>query len=144
MKSNTYIVLTQNSNSEHMTEETTTVNCNFCKKQMQSPANSINKKQMCYECFCTKEHTDTAIKECYIEIPQDEFIEEFASTLAQDIVERAFPTLWKTRENTYKDLSTKDLAQELFGQGAYLGIKSFMQTTKEWNEGRKPHARRKS
>ncbi len=111
-------------------------NCSFCGKEVECPEDMLekSKKHMCYECFVKEEPPDEEIKDVHVAIPMDKMSEIAASGMADELVEEAFPWLWSKSKSELKELSKKDLAQELFGAGVYLGVKAFMEGMKEMEE----------
>jgi hypothetical protein len=109
------------------------VNCSFCSKEIECPENMLNaEKHSCFECFqelSKKENVD--IRKVHVDVPMDKFTEFVPETMTSSIVAEAFPEMWKERKEELKELSKKGLAEEMFGAGAYVAIKSFMQAMEE-------------
>lgn len=112
------------------------VNCSFCGNEIECPESMLekSKKHMCYECFMTKEPSDEEIKDVHVDIPTDKIPEVTASGMADKLVEEVFPELWSERKGELKEMSKKDLAEEMFGAGVYLGVKTFIEAMKEIEE----------
>ncbi|MBI2548436.1 hypothetical protein HYW21_03730 [Candidatus Woesearchaeota archaeon] len=114
-------------------EKSIKVNCSFCGNEIECPESMLEKanKHMCYECFITKELSDEEIKDVHVDIPRDKMSEFAASEFADNIVEETFSALWSDRKEELKEMSKKDLAQEMFGAGVYLGVKEFIDSMKQ-------------
>ena len=115
------------------------VNCSFCGNEIECPEDMLeeSKKHMCYECFITKELSDEEIKDVHVDIPTDKMPEITAAGMADGMVKEAFPELWSERKSGLKQMSKKDLAQEMFGAGIYFGVKTFMESMKQKEEQEK-------
>ena len=119
-----------------MNQKSVKVNCDFCGKEMECPADMLkeSKKHMCYQCFITKRPADEEIKNVHVDIPMDKMPEVAASGMADKMVEEVFPRLWSERKDELKEMSKKDLAVEMFGAGIYFGVKTFMESMKQVEE----------
>ena len=117
-------------------DESVKVNCSFCGSEMECPKDMLgkSKKNMCYECFITKEPTEEEIKNVHVDIPMDKLPQITASGMADSMIEDAFPDVWSGKKSELKEMSRKALAAEMFGAGVYLGVKSFMETMQETEE----------
>src|SRR3989344_6088948 len=112
------------------------VDCSFCGNKIECPKDMIetSKKHMCYECLITRVPADEEIKDVHVDIPTAKMPEIAASGMADKMVEELFPGLWSERKNELKEFSKKDLAAEMFGAGAYIGVKAFMESIKNVKE----------
>ena len=99
------------------------VNCSFCGNEIECPEDMLAtaNKHMCYECFITQEPSDEAIRDVHVDIPNDKIPEVTASGMADRAVDDVFPGVWSERKDELRELSKRDLAQEMFGAGAYMG-----------------------
>ncbi|MFH0874593.1 MAG: hypothetical protein V1859_01555 [archaeon] len=118
-----------------MDEKTVNVNCDFCGKEIECPISMMekSKKHMCHECFLErpKNGSDEELKDVHVDFPTEDFIEEAANMMVGKMVDETFPSLWSERKNQLKELSKKELAQEMFGAGAYLALSTFMKLQHE-------------
>jgi len=112
------------------------VNCSFCNKEMECPEDMLekSKKHMCYECLITRGPSEEEIEDVHVDIPMDKMIETAVSGMADKMVEETFPELWRERKSELKEMSKKNLAEEMFGAGVYFGIKTFIETMKNLEE----------
>lgn len=112
------------------------VDCSFCGNEMECPEEMLekSKKHMCYECFIKNEPSDKEIKNVHVDIPMDKMQEMTASGIAGMMVEEAFPEIWGERKSELKEMSKKELAEEMFSIGVYSGIKAFMESLKQIEE----------
>ena len=112
------------------------VNCSFCGNEIECPEDMLkkSKKHMCYECFITHEPSDEEMKDVHVDIPKDKLSEVSASSMADRMVEEAFPEMWSNKKEELKEMSKKELAEEMFGAGVYLGVKTFMDMMKKMEE----------
>lgn len=112
------------------------VHCSFCNNEIECPEDMLekSKKHMCYECFITKEPSDEEVKDVHVDIPMEKMPETLASGMADRMVEEVFPELWSKRKNGLKEMSKKNLAEEMFGAGVFLGIRAFMDSMRQIEE----------
>ena len=61
----------------------------------------------------------------------DELIPE---NLTNSLVGEAFPDVWKERKEELKAMSKRDLAEEMFGTGAYIAIQQMLYTMKQMDK----------
>ena len=110
------------------------VNCSFCEKEIECPENMLEKaeKHMCFECFQDISKKETIdISKVHVDIPMEKFDETIPELMTNSIVKEVFPEVWSERKQELKEMSKKGLAEEMFGEGAYIAIKSFMENIKE-------------
>ncbi len=109
------------------------VNCNFCNGEMECPEDMFkqSKKHMCYKCFMSNEHFDVEEKEVHVDIPLDKLPEATASGMVSTLVADVFPDVWAEKKEELKEMSKKELAEEMFAEGVYCGVKAFMEGIKE-------------
>ena len=88
---------------------------------------------MCYKCFQNAGELAKGedLRDVHVDIPMDEFIPE---NLINSLVEEAFPDVWKERKEELKAMSKKDLAEEMFGAGAYIAIQQMLHTMKQMDK----------
>ena len=112
------------------------VNCDFCSKEMECPETMLKtaKKQMCFECFNNKNYPDEELKDVHVDIPINEIQENVCSEMADKMVNDIFPEMWQSKKEELKEMSKKNIAEEMFGAGVYLGVKAFLETLKEAEE----------
>jgi|YNPBryantNP2012_1023418.scaffolds.fasta_scaffold03956_7 hypothetical protein len=108
------------------------VKCDWCGKEIECPEEMMktSKKYMCSECFRDPENVKsmkkTGIGNIYIDADLEDMLDFTAEDLARGMVEELFPEVWHDKKNELRDLSKKELSQEMFGLGAFLGIRYFM------------------
>ena len=108
------------------------VNCDFCSKEMECPETMLNaKRQMCFECFNTGNYPDEELKEVHVDMPMNEMHDHVCSEMADKMVNDIFPEMWQNKKEELKEKSKKNLAEEMFGAGVYMGVKAFLETLKE-------------
>lgn len=109
------------------------VNCDFCNKEMECPETMLKtaKKQMCFECFNNQNYPDEELKDVHVDMPISEIHVKVCSEMADRMVDNVFPEMWQNKKEELKEMSKKDLAEEMFGAGVYLGVKAFLETLKE-------------
>ncbi len=117
------------------TKDSVKVNCNFCGKEIECPKDMLQdaKKHMCYNCFQNAEELTKGenLGEVHVDIPMDKMDEIIPESMATSLVKEAFPDIWSERKDELKDLSKKDLAEEMFGAGAYIAIQQMMVSMKQ-------------
>lgn len=96
------------------------VKCSFCNKEILCPPTMLNsEKHICFECFQTKpEIQEMDLGRVHIDIPPDKISEIGPDLLMGDVMSGVFPEVWQDNKEKLKDLSKKDLAQEMFAAGA--------------------------
>src|SRR3989338_7354989 len=100
--------------------ESVKVNCSFCAKEIKCPKDMLQKsKYICYACFTNTELPDEKLEDVYVDIPRDEMEEFIPEAMTRSLLSAVFPDIWKERKQDIKALSKKDLAEEMFGEGAY-------------------------
>ncbi len=105
------------------------VNCDFCNKEMECPESMLNaKKQMCFECFNNQNYPNEELKNVHVDMPTNEIHDKVCSEMADKMIDNVFPKMWQNKKDNLKEMSKKDLAEEMFGAGVYLGVKTFLET----------------
>lgn len=112
------------------------VDCSFCGKRIECPPDMLEtaKKHMCSMCF---EDADNLLKngeelaDVHVDIPRKEFDTKISNTMTSEMVEDLFPEVWQERKEELKELSKRDLAEEMFGAGAYLAFRSMMESLRK-------------
>jgi hypothetical protein len=104
------------------------VNCSFCGKEMECPEDMLakSKKHMCFDCFNEKDIPDEELKDVHIDAPVNALAARISSEMTNDIVDELFPELWRNKKGELKQMSKKELAEEMFGTGVYYGIRALM------------------
>jgi len=119
-------------------KESVKVNCSFCGKEIDCPKDMLqkSKKHMCYDCFqnAGKLAKGKDLGEVHVDIPMDKMDELIPENLTNSLVEEAFPDVWKERKEELKAMSKRDLAEEMFGTGAYIAIQQMLATMKKAEE----------
>jgi hypothetical protein len=104
-------------------EESVPVNCSFCGKQIECPANMLKsaEKHACFECFTKIGDTisDADLGKIHVDMPAEEGSEMVAGQIAEEMVGKVFPELWAEHKEELKEMSKKDLAREMFAEGAF-------------------------
>lgn len=113
-----------------MDENSVNVKCSFCGKEIECPKDMLEtaKRHMCHECFFGRAEKGLAedLKGVHIDIPPETLIAQTASNMVNQMVDEVFPMLWGKRKGEFKEMSTKDIAHEMFGAGAYIALSNFM------------------
>lgn len=111
------------------------VNCSFCSREIECPADMLqtSKKHMCYECFRNAGELakEEGFEDVHVDIPMDKMEELIPEHLTNSIMEEVFPDIWKERKEEFKAMSKRDLAEEMFGAGAYTAIRNMLSTMKK-------------
>jgi hypothetical protein len=114
------------------------VNCSFCSKEIECPEHMLekSKKHMCYECFQNAGELAKGkdLGDVHVDIPMDKMDELVPENLTNSLVVEAFPDVWKERKDELKAMSKKDLAEEMFGTGAYIAIQQMFYTMKHMDK----------
>lgn len=119
-------------------KESVKVNCNFCSKEIECPKDMLqkSKKHMCYECFQNAGELAKGedLGEVHVDIPMDKMGELIPENLTNSLVEEAFPDVWGERKHELKAMSKRELAEEMFGAGAYIAIQQMLASMKKMDE----------
>ncbi len=111
------------------------VNCSFCGKEIECPEDMLEKseKHMCFECFqsVNRNKLPRDLSKVHVDIPMDKLNEVIPEEMTNAVVKEAFPDVWQERKKELKEISKKEIAKEMFGEGAYIAIKSMMQALKD-------------
>jgi len=118
------------------------VNCSFCGKEIECPENMLekSKKHMCYECFqnLRDKPPSEEMSNIHIDIPTDKLLDEvMPEAMTSQIVEDIFPQIWKGSKEKLKVLSKKEIAEAMFGEGAFTAINTLMRIIRESMEEKK-------
>lgn len=117
------------------------VNCSFCGGEIECPEDMLqkSKKHMCYKCFQNAGELAKGedLGGVHVDIPMDKMDELIPENLTNSLVEEAFPDVWKERKVELKAMSKRDLAEEMFGTGAYIAIQQMLATIKKAEEDEK-------
>ena len=91
---------------------------------------------MCYDCFQNAGELAKGedLGEVHVDIPMDKMDELIPENLTNSLVEEAFPDVWKERKEELKAMSKRDLAEEMFGTGAYIAIQQMLYTMKQMDK----------
>lgn len=112
------------------------VNCSFCGSEMECPENMLkeSEKHMCFECFQNADEGNmpSDVSKVHIDIPKEKLLDTMPDAMTTSMVEELFPEIWRERKEELKEMSKKELAEEMFGAGIYVAIHNFM---KVMNEG---------
>ena len=119
------------------------VTCDVCGKDIECPKEMLktSKKHLCYTCFqdpkSTKGFTEDELKNVHVDIPMEDMTDEIADHLATTMVNEVFPQVWAKNKEEFRELSKKDLSQEMFGAGVYLGVQAFIDSMQETKKKKK-------
>lgn len=119
------------------------VKCCICGKDIECPEEMMktSKKHMCYACFQNpknfKKFTDDERKNVHVDAPIEELADTFADNFASMMVDEIFPKLWSEKKEEFKELSKKNLSEEMFGVGVFMGIQAFMDYMQEMEKNNK-------
>ncbi len=103
--------------------------CSFCSNEVNCPEQDFNsfKEFMCFECFSKKAETDDEIgDEIYIDFTKEDLYDATGSSFADALVQDYFPKFWAKSKEEFKEMSKKELAEEAFGTGVYMGVRALM------------------
>jgi len=119
-------------------KESVKVNCTFCGVEIECPKDMLqkSKKHMCYNCFQNAEELAKGedLGEVHIDVPMDKMDELIPQNLTNAMVDEVFPEIWSERKEKLKAMSKKDLAEEMFGTGAYIALQQILDMMKKVNE----------
>ena len=111
------------------------VNCSFCGADMECPENMLqeSEKHMCFECFQNTDEKNIPddISKVHIDIPKEKLLDTMPDAMTSSMVEEMFPDIWKERKEELKEMSKKELAEEMFGAGIYVAINNFLKAMSE-------------
>jgi len=110
------------------------VNCSFCGKEIECPEDMLNaKKHACFKCFQNLEEksSEEEIDKIHVDIPTKEMDDFIADSLVNSRMENVFPRVWSEKKSELKELSKRELAEEMFSAGAGFAVVSLLQTTRE-------------
>lgn len=62
----------------------------------------------------------------HVDIPMDKIPETLAQSFTSTMAREVFPEIWSKEKENLKAFSKKELAQEMFEAGVYLGVQEFM------------------
>src|SRR3989338_3953521 len=110
------------------------VNCSFCQKEIECPEDMLNaEKHACFKCFQDLEEklSEEEIDKIHVDIPTKEMDDFIAESTVNLLMENVFPRVWSEKKSELKELSKKELAEEMFSAGAGFAVVSLLQTTRE-------------
>ncbi len=106
------------------------VNCSFCGKEIECPADMINKveKHACFECFSNFDATmsEKEILKMHVDIPKKDLSDMAAEHAVNKMLQEIFPKLWAEHKEELKEMSKQDLAREMFAEGAFIALVNAM------------------
>ena len=103
--------------------------CTFCSAEVNCPEQDFSsfKEFMCSECFSKRAHGKEEIgDEVYIDFMPDDLYDEVGSNFADTLVQDVFPEFWTKNKEDFKEMSKKELAEQAFGAGVYVGTRTLM------------------
>ncbi len=111
------------------------VNCSLCSKEIECPRDMLktSEKHVCGECFIERrdELSKLGTDKVHVDMLKDDFFDMMATEMTNELVEKEFPKIWSRRKVDLKDMSKKDMACEMFGDGAYTALMSYLKKMKE-------------
>jgi hypothetical protein len=104
-------------------DEIVKVNCSYCGKEIECPMNMLDKveKHACFNCFQNLPKSESKAK-VHVDMPMNEAIENIADEFANKQAKEVFPDIWTKHKDEMKEMSKKELAEKMFGEGVYLGF----------------------
>ncbi|MBI2138705.1 hypothetical protein HYU13_03895 [Candidatus Woesearchaeota archaeon] len=121
------------------------ISCSFCGQGIECPENMLNvKKHSCFECFrkLQEEWSNEESDGIHVDFPRDKLNEYLPAAVIRSMVEDVFPKIWHERKEMLKEMSKKELAQEMFGAGVHLAVGSLFDMKKKYEMGEKPEMRK--
>ncbi len=129
-----------------MNNKSVKVNCSFCGKEIECPEDMLKdaEKHACFECFEDREDkfaglSEEEIGKIHVDYPLEELNSRMAKDLADELVEQEFSEVWSDMKDDFKESSKKELAEEMFWQGASMAAGTLMEALrhkmKEEDEG---------
>ncbi len=116
-------------------DEIIKVNCSFCGKEIECPANMIDKveKHACFECFSNPDGniSEGKISKIHVDIPEKDLSDTVAKQAVDKMLRELFPKLWTEHKEELKNMSKQDLAREMFAQGAFIALANAIDTFSE-------------
>jgi len=112
-------------------------NCSFCGREIECPENMMDiEKHACVECFQNLEKNPGGedISKVHVDIPMDKLDIMMPQILTDRMMEEVFPLLWKDKKSELKKMSRRELAEEMFGAGAYVMAETMIKMSKEVRE----------
>lgn len=113
-------------------EKIVIVTCDCCGSQIECPREMMktSKKHLCSSCFQDPKNfekfTEEERRNVHVDIPMDKIPDTVAQSFASTMAREVFPQIWSKEKEDLKAFSKKELAQEMFEAGVYLGIQEFM------------------
>ncbi len=118
-------------------EKAIRVNCSFCGAEMVCPPDMMDsEKHMCGDCFTNPEivEREEDLEKVHIDVPKDKIPEMVAGSLSEHLIREVFPAMWKEKKEELKEMSKKNLAEEMFGWGAYLAAQEILRNSGKFEE----------
>jgi uncharacterized protein YpuA (DUF1002 family) len=116
------------------------VSCDCCGTEIECPDEMMktSKKHLCYTCFQDRKNfkkiSEEEKKNVHVDIPMDKISDTVAQSFASTMAREVFPEIWSKEKENLKAFSKKELAQEMFEAGVYLGIQELMDCLGEIRE----------
>lgn len=119
-----------------MKEETSYVDCSFCGKSIPCPDNMLqSEKHMCSDCIDDKRYLELkGGSKVHFAIPNEEFADRMANAMVDELLQNEFPEIWKNAKDDIKEMSKKQISEEMFSHGAYVAARTLMETLKTMDE----------
>jgi len=109
------------------------VNCSFCQTEIESPPDMLGcKYHACYDCFLEKEELSELDEgQLHVDAPMDEIA---PNVLVSKLMEDGFPEVWSRAKGDIKEMSKREIAEEMFAAGAYSMVQMMMGMKKEMEQ----------
>jgi len=125
------------------TEKVVKVTCDCCGAEIECPQEMMktSQKHLCSSCFKNPKNfekfTEEERRNVHVDIPLEELADTTADTLAEIMTKEAFPQIWSEEKGNLKMLSKKELAEEMFAIGVYMGVQAVLDSMNECDENGK-------
>lgn len=122
-----------------MDKKSVKVKCSFCGKEIECPEDMLKEveKHACADCFRNIRDNlpEEEIKKLHVDMPLEELNDDMAEGIADKLVEDEFSSVWQDSKNDFKEMSKKEVAEEMFWQGAYMAMVGFLEMLRMKEEG---------
>lgn len=118
-----------------MDKKSVKVNCSFCGKEIECPEDMLEDadKHACMDCFDKGEElfkgmSEEEIGKIHVDLPLQQLNFKMAERLADQLVKEEFTEVWSELKDDFKESSKKELAEEMFWQGANMAAATMMES----------------
>jgi len=101
------------------------VKCSFCGKEIECPEHMKDaEKHACFDCFqkLEKEWSEEEYSKVHIDLPMEKLDEIIPTAITEKLIQEDFSNLWKTKKSELKEMSKKELAEQMFAEGIHSMI----------------------